>query len=143
MEHPTSMKGLAAIAALKSKIFIPPQELPLTLYEDLRNLNFLVKLKKEEVEIERKMKNVEERLTNANYEHFLFRNMLIDSPTDDEVWNVYLWNSMEKYSRIASKCRKEKTKISKEKRRRDDEEEMTLQKLQDFDKINVLVYMMM
>ena len=143
MEHPTSMKGLAAIAALKSKIFIPPQELPLTLYEDLRNLNFLVKLKKEEVEIERKMKNVEERLTHANYEHFLFRNMLIDSPTDDEVWNVYLWNSMEKYSRIASKCRKEKTKISKEKRRRDDEEEMTLQKLQDFDKINVLVDMMM
>ena len=69
--------------------------------------------------------------------------MLIDSPTDDEVWNVYLWNSMEKYSRIASKCRKEKTKISKEKRRRDDEEEMTLQKLQDFDKINVLVDMMM
>ena len=143
MEHPTSMKGLAAIAALKSKIFIPPQELPLTLYEDLRNLNFLVKLKKEEVEIERKMKNVEERLTSANYEHSLFRNMLIDSPTDDEVWNVYLWNSMEKYSRIASKCRKEKTKISKEKRRRDDEEEMTLQKLQDFDKINVLVDMMM
>lgn len=143
MEHPTSMKGLAAIAALKSKIFIPPQELPLTLYEDLRNLNFLVKLKKEEVEIERKMKNVEERLTHANYEHSLFRNMLIDSPTDDEVWNVYLWNSMEKYSRIASKCRKEKTKISKEKRRRDDEEEMTLQKLQDFDKINVLVDMMM
>ena len=137
------MKGLAAIAALKSKIFIPPQEIPLTLYEDLRNLNFLVKLKKEQVEIERKMKNVEERLTNANYEHFLFRNMLIDSPTDDEVWNVYLWNSMEKYSRIASKCRKEKTKISKEKRRRDDEEEMTLKKLQDFDKINVLVDMMM
>ena len=63
--------------------------------------------------------------------------------TDDEVWNVYLWNSMEKYSRIASKCRKEKTKFSKEKRRRDDEEEMTLQKLQDFDRINELVDMMM
>ena len=51
MEHPTSMKGLAAIAVLKSNIFIPPQEIPLTLYEDLPNLIFLVKLKKEKVEL--------------------------------------------------------------------------------------------
>ena len=143
MEHPTSMKGLAAIAALKSKIFIPPRELPLTLYEDLRNLNFLVKLKKEEVEIERKMKNVEERLTHANYEHSLFRNMLIDSPTDEEAWISYLQKNINKYSRIESMCQWEKARLTKEKSRRDGEEEKTFQKLLDFDRISVLVDMML
>ena len=79
------MKGLAAIAVLKSKSFILHQEIPSILYADLRNFNFLVKLKEEEVELERKMGNVEERLAHAVYEHFLYRNMLIDSPTDDNI----------------------------------------------------------
>ena len=51
------MEGLATIAVLKSKIIIQPQEIPLTLYEDLRNLNILVKPKKEEVELARRMEN--------------------------------------------------------------------------------------
>ena len=87
MEYSSSLKGLTAIAVLKSKIFISPQEIPSTLYEDLQNLNFLVKLKKEEVELEkkRKMDNVEEILAHAIYERLLFSNMMIDSPTDDEV----------------------------------------------------------
>ena len=55
------MKGLAAIAVLKSKLFILHQVIPPTMYADLRNFNFLVKLKEEEVELERKMENVEER----------------------------------------------------------------------------------
>lgn len=54
------MKGLTALVVVKSKIVIPPQEIPLTLYEGLQNLNFLVKLKKKEVELEREMENVEE-----------------------------------------------------------------------------------
>ena len=80
-------KGLAAIALLKSKIFILAQEIPPTLYEDLQSLNCLEKLKKEEVELEkkRKMDNVEEILAHAIYERLLFSNMMIDSPTDDEV----------------------------------------------------------
>ena len=41
--------------------------------------------------------------------------MLIDSPTDDEVYNTYLWESIMKYSKIVSKCCKEKAKIAKEK----------------------------
>ena len=143
MEYPSSLKGLAATAVLKSKIFISPQEIPPTLYEDLQNLKSLVKLKKEEVELEREMENVEEILAHAMYEHLLFSNMLIDSPTDDEVWNTYLWESIVKYSRIVSNCCKEKAKISKEKIRRDDGEKITLQKLQDFGRISVLVDMMM
>ena len=82
MEYPSSLKGLAAIAVLKSKIFISPQEIPSTLYEDLQNLKFLVKLKKEEVELEKEMENVEEILAHAIYEHLLFSNMSIDSPTE-------------------------------------------------------------
>ena len=39
-----------------------------------------------------------------------------------------------KYSRMVSKCCKEKAEIAKEKTRRDDEEEITLQKLEDFGK---------
>ena len=89
------------------------------------------------------MENVEEILAHAIYEHLLFSNMLIDSPTDDEVWNTYLWESIMKYSRIVSKCCKEKAKIAKEKTQRDDEEKITLQKLQDFGRISVLVDMMM
>ena len=52
-----------------------------------------------------------------------------------------LWKSKIKYSRIGSKCHKEKAKIAKEKIRRDDEEEIILQKLQDFGRISVLVDM--
>ena len=48
-----------------------------------------------------------------------------------------------KYSRIVSKCCKENAKIAKEKIRKDDEEEITLKKLQDFGRISVLVDMMM
>ena len=65
MDYPSSLKGLAAIAVLKSKIFISPQEIPPTLYEDLQNLNFLVKLKKEELELEREMENVKEILAQG------------------------------------------------------------------------------
>ena len=64
MEYPSSLKGLAAIAVLKSKIFISPQEIPPIFFEDLQNLKFLVKLKKEEVELEKEMENVEEILAN-------------------------------------------------------------------------------
>ena len=46
-----------------------------------------------------------------------------------------------KYSRMVSKCCKEKAQIAKEKTRRDDEEEITLQKLEDFGRISVLVDM--
>ena len=35
--------------------------------------------------LERNMENVEERSAHAIYEHFLYRNMLIDSQTDYEV----------------------------------------------------------
>ena len=143
MDYPSSLKGLAAIAVLNSKIFISPQEIPSTLYEDLQNLNFLVKLKKVEVELEREMESVEELLSHAIYKHLLFSNMLIDSPTDDEVWNSYLWESIMKYSRMVSKCCKIKAEIAEEKIRRDNEEEITLQKLQDFDRISVLVDTMM
>ena len=62
-------------------------------------------------------------------------------PTDDEVWNTYLWVSIMKYSRIVSNCYKIKAEIAKEKIRKNDEEEITLQKLQDFGRISVLVHM--
>ena len=89
------------------------------------------------------MESVEELLSHAIYEHLLFSNMLIDSPTDDEVYNTYLWESIMKYSRMVSKCCKIKAEIAEEKIRRDNEEEITLQKLQDFGRISVLVDMMM
>ena len=122
-------------------MLIPPHEIPITLQEDLHNLNLMVRLKKEEAILEEGMKYVEERLAHATYELLLFRNMLIDSPTDDEVWNTYLWESIMKYSRMVSKCCKIKTEIAEEKIRRDNEEEITLQKLEDFGRISVLVDM--
>lgn len=131
MDNRSSLKGLAAIAVLKSKIFISPQEIPLDLYEDLQNLNFLVKLQKVEVELKRELESVKETLAHATYEHLLFSNMLIDSPTDDEVRNSYLWESIMQYSRMVSKCCKIKAEIAKDKIRRDDEEEITMQKLQE------------
>ena len=143
MEYPCSLKGLACTAVLRSKMLIPPHEIPITLQEDLHNLNLMVRLKKEEAILEEGMKYVEERLAHATYELLLFRNMLIDSPTDEEAWISYLQKNINKYSRIESMCQWEKARLTKEKSRRDGEEEKTLQKLLDFDRISVLVDMML
>ena len=143
MKHPPSLKGLAAICVLKYGKIIPPHEIPPSLKEDLRNLNFFVKLKKEEAELEKKMGNVQDRIANALYEHLLYRNLWIDSPSDDPLWNTYLLESMMKHSRIGAKSRREKAEILKEKELRDDEEEMILQQMNDFGTISVLVDMIM
>ena len=101
MEHPCSLKGLACTAVLNLNILIPPQEIPVTLQEDLRHLYLIAKLKKEEFELEEKMSNVETRLEHATFQKLVYENLIIDSPSDDEVCMSYLQKRVQRFSRIA------------------------------------------
>ena len=141
MEHPCSLKGLACTAVLNLNILIPPQEIPVTLQEDLRHLNSIVKLRKEELELQEKMSNVETRLEHAAFQKLLYENLIIDSPPDDEVWISYLQKRLQRFSRVEALFEKAKAKLTKEQNRRDDEEEESLQKLEDkiSQELNVLV----
>ena len=141
MEHPCSLKGLACTAVLNLNILIPPQEIPITLQEDLRHLNSIVKLRKEELELQEKMSNVETRLEHAAFQKLLYENLIIDSSPDDEVWISYLQKRLQRFSRVEALFEKAKAKLTKEQNRRDDEEEESLQKLEDkiSQELNVLV----
>ena len=131
MEHPCSLKGLACTAVLNLNILIPPKEIPVTLQEDLRHVYLIAKLKKEEFELEKKMSNVETRLEHATFQKLLYENLIIDSPSDEEVWISYLQKRVLRFSRIEAWCLRAKAKLTKEQNRRDDEEEENLQKLED------------
>ena len=141
MEHPCSLKGIACTAVLNLNILIHPQQIPVTLQEDLRHLNSIVKLRKEELELQEKMSNVETRLEHAAFQKLLYENLIIDSSPDDEVWISYLQKRRQRFSRVEALFKKAKAKLTKEQNRRDDEEEESLQKLEDkiSQELNVLV----
>ena len=141
MEHPCSLKGIACTAVLNLNILIHPQQIPVTLQEDLRHLNTIVKLRKEELELEEKMCNVETRLERATFQKLLYENLIIDSPPDDAVWIAYLQKRLQRFSTFEALFEQAKDKLTEELNRRDDEEEETLQKLEDKirQELNVLV----
>ena len=124
-----TLKALSAVAVLKSKISIPPNQIPHTLNEDLRNLNTMCKLMREELEIMGKLKDVEKRSLIATFNCLLYVNMYEDLHTDDEEFRDFIYMKLQTYEMEVDECSSELKQIELEKEIRDGEEEMVLTKL--------------
>ena len=102
-----TLKALSAVAVLKSKISIPPNQIPHTLNEDLRNLNTMCKLMREELEIMGKLKDVEKRSLIATFNCLLYVNMYEDLHTDDEEFRDYIYMKLQTYEMEVDECSSE------------------------------------
>ena len=126
--HTFTLKSLASVAVLKSKIFIHPNQIPQSLMEDLRNLNSMCKLRKEESVIEEKLEDVEQRLSAAFYNARLYVNMYLDYVNEDEFRN-YIYMRAMAYGKEMDECLSERGELELEEIIRDGVEAMVLTQL--------------
>ena len=126
--HTFTLKSLALVAVLNSKIFIQPNQIPQSLIEDLRNIHIMCKLRKEESEIENKLEDVEQRFSEALYNAGLYVNMWQDYINEDEFRN-YIYMRAKAYEKKMDECFSEWEELELDKKIRDGEEAMILTKL--------------
>ena len=126
--HTFTLKSLASVAVLNSKIFIQPNQIPQSLIEDLRNIHIMCKLRKEESEIENKLEDVEQRFSEAFYNAGLYVNMWQDYINEDEFRN-YIYNSALAHGKVMDECLSERGELELEEKIRDAEEKIVLTKL--------------
>ena len=126
--HTFTLKSLASVAVLNSKIFIQPNQIPQSLIEDLRNIHIMCKLRKEESEIEIKLEDVEQRFSEAFYNAGLYVNMWQDYINEDEFRN-YIYNSALAHGKVMDECLSERGELELEEIIRDGVEAMVLTQL--------------
>ena len=126
--HTYTLKSLASVAVLKSKIFIQPNQIPQTLMEDLRNIHTMCKLRKEESEIEEKLEDVGQRLSVAMFNARLYVNMWQDYINEDE-FRDYIYLLAKAYEKVIDECVSEMEEIELDRQNCAGEEAMVLTKL--------------
>ena len=126
--HTFTLKSLASVAVLNSKIFIQPNQIPQSLIEDLRNIHIMCKLRKEESEIENKLEDVEQRFSEAFYNARLYVNMFFDYVNDDE-FRKYIYMRAKAYGKKMDECLSEMEELELDRTIRDGEEAMVLTQL--------------
>ena len=126
--HTYTLKSLASVAVLKSKIFIQSNQIPQTLMEDLRNIHTMCKLRKEESEIEEKLEDVDQRLSVAMFNARLYVNMWQDYINEDE-FRDYIYMRTMAYGKEMDECLSEREELELNGKIRDGEEAMVLTQL--------------
>ena len=126
--HTFTLKSLCAACVLNSKDSIPVNAIPQTLMEDLRNIQNMCKLRKEESEIEDKLEDVDQRLSEAFFNARLYLNMYLDYVNEDEFRN-YIYMRAVAYGKKMDECMSEREELELQKTIRDGEEAMVLSQL--------------
>lgn len=134
---PLKLRTLSLLAIMKRNISIQACEIPFHLYMEIQNLKKLVVVRKEKAKILDKEKRIHNQLDIEEYECDLYYNMLLDSTSDNEEWNYYVFGKFAAHSSLLFSCEEEEEKIKKEKERNNDEEKNTLKELYgtDYSKI--------
>ena len=126
--HTFTLKSLCAVCVLNSKDSIPPNVIPQSLMEDLRNMKTMCKLRKEESEIEDKLEDVQQRLSAAFFNARLYLNMYLDYVNEDEFRN-YIYMMATAYGKEMDECLSERGELELEEIIRDGVEAMVLTQL--------------
>ena len=126
--HTFTLKSLCAACVLNSKDSISVNAIPQTLMEDLRNIQNMCKLRKEESEIEDKLEDVDQRLSEAFFNARLYLNMYLDYVNEDEFRN-YIYMRAVAYGKKMDECMSEREELELQKTIRDGEEAMVLSQL--------------
>ena len=126
--HTFTLKSLCAVSVLNSKDYIERNGIPQSLMEDLRNIQTMCKLRKEESEIELKLEDVEQRFSEAFYNARLYVNMFFDYVNHDEFRN-YIYMRAKAYGKKMDECFSEREELELDRKIRDGEEAMVLTQL--------------
>ena len=126
--HTFTLKSLCAACVLNSKDYIERNGIPQSLMEDLRNIQNMCKLRKEESEIEDKLEDVDQRLSEAFFNARLYLNMYLDYVNEDEFRN-YIYMRAVAYGKKMDECMSEREELELQKTIRDGEEAMVLSQL--------------
>ena len=126
--HTFTLKSLCAVSVLNSKDYIERNGIPQSLMEDLRNIQTMCKLRKEESEIEDKLEDVQQRLSAAFFNARLYLNMYLDYVNEDEFRN-YIYMRAVAYGKKMDECMSEREELELQKTICDGEEAMVLTQL--------------
>ena len=80
---------------------------------EIQNLKKLVVVRKEKAKILDKEKRIHNQLDIEEYECDLYYNMLLDSTSDNEEWNYYVFGKFAAHSSLLFSCEEEEEKDKK------------------------------